>query len=71
MFAIVGLSGEAIAARIVEKEGRANTFLEQILSSIRVVQAFAAENVLIAKYDQYLHDVSFLYYRIKLLAERT
>lgn len=57
VFAAVTAPGEKVQGRITEADGKANTFLEQILSSIRIVQAFAAENVLIAKYDEQLHGV--------------
>ncbi|KAG8932796.1 hypothetical protein FRC01_012280 [Tulasnella sp. 417] len=57
LFAVVATPGEKVQGRITEADGKANTFLEQILSSIRIVQAFAAENVLIAKYDEHLHGL--------------
>ncbi|KAG8915864.1 hypothetical protein FRC00_010755 [Tulasnella sp. 408] len=57
VFAAVTAPGEKVQGRITEADGKANTFLEQILSSIRIVQAFAAENVLIAKYDEQLHGL--------------
>ncbi|CAE6449842.1 unnamed protein product [Rhizoctonia solani] len=41
-------------ARLLDVEGQAGTLLEQILSSVRVVQSFAAESFLVKKYDQYL-----------------
>ena len=57
VFAIAGVFGEKYKARAVDIEGKASTFLEQILSSIRIVQAFAAEKVLAAKYNVYLDEV--------------
>lgn len=54
--------GEKIQGRITEADGKANTYLEQILGSIRIVQAFAAENVLIAKYDEHLSGVCLVDY---------
>lgn len=58
VFTLVTIPGEKVNARIVEKDGHANTFLEQVLGSIRIVQAFAAEKVLVAKYDKHLEGVS-------------
>lgn len=57
LFAAAATPGEKVQGRITEADGKANTFLEQILSSIRIVQAFAAENVLIAKYDEHLYGL--------------
>ncbi|KAG8983393.1 hypothetical protein FRB90_006065 [Tulasnella sp. 427] len=54
LLAAVATFGDQIQGKITEADGKANTFLEQILSSIRIVQAFAAENILISKYDQHL-----------------
>ncbi|KAG8927371.1 hypothetical protein FRC02_008254, partial [Tulasnella sp. 418] len=53
-FTIVSIAGEKVGSRSVEVEGKASTFLEQIVGSIRIVQAFAADKVLVAKYDTYL-----------------
>ncbi|KAG8978134.1 hypothetical protein FRC05_011250 [Tulasnella sp. 425] len=57
LFAVVATPGEKVQGRITEADGKANTYLEQILGSIRIVQAFAAENVLIAKYDEHLRGL--------------
>ncbi|CCO35093.1 ATP-binding cassette, subfamily B (MDR/TAP),member 1 [Rhizoctonia solani AG-1 IB] len=47
-------------ARLLDVEGQAGTLLEQILSSVRVVQSFAAESFLVKKYDQYLDQLQRL-----------
>ncbi|KAL5638199.1 hypothetical protein ACGC1H_005039 [Rhizoctonia solani] len=47
-------------ARLLDVEGQAGTLLEQILSSVRVVQSFAAESFLVKKYDQYLAQLQRL-----------
>lgn len=39
-------------------EGAASSFLEQILSSVRVVKVFQASEALIAVYDKHLKEVS-------------
>lgn len=58
LFALVsGLSSKA-ESRLLVVEGQAGTLLEQILSSVRVVQSFAAETFLAKKYDAYLQQVN-------------
>ncbi|CAE6439144.1 unnamed protein product [Rhizoctonia solani] len=47
-------------ARLLDVEGQAGTLLEQILSSVRVVQSFAAESFLVKKYDAYLDQLQRL-----------
>ncbi|QRW25216.1 ABC transporter transmembrane region [Rhizoctonia solani] len=48
-------------ARLLDVEGQAGTLLEQILSSVRVVQSFAAESFLVKKYDAYLdQDIAYV-----------
>ncbi|CAE6421110.1 unnamed protein product, partial [Rhizoctonia solani] len=47
-------------ARLLDIEGQAGTLLEQILSSVRVVQSFAAESFLVKKYDHYLAQLQSL-----------
>ncbi|KAG9082518.1 hypothetical protein FS749_006794, partial [Ceratobasidium sp. UAMH 11750] len=54
LFIGVGYLSALADARLLEVEGHAGTLLEQILSSVRVVQSFAAETFLAKKYDQYL-----------------
>lgn len=57
LFVSVGYLGAKADARLLDVEGQAGTLLEQILSSVRVVQSFAAESFLVKKYDQYLAQV--------------
>lgn len=57
LFLSVGYLAAKADARLLDVEGQAGTLLEQILSSIRVVQSFAAETFLAKKYDQYLTEV--------------
>jgi ATP-binding cassette, subfamily B (MDR/TAP), member 1 len=57
LFAGVSTLSDKVSRRTLEVDGKSNTFLEQILSSIRVVKAFAAEKVLIEKYDVFLMRV--------------
>ncbi|KAG8737610.1 hypothetical protein FRC10_008038 [Ceratobasidium sp. 414] len=54
LFIGVGYLSALADARLLEVDGHAGTLLEQILSSVRVVQSFAAETFLAKKYDQYL-----------------
>ncbi|KDQ08496.1 hypothetical protein BOTBODRAFT_179848 [Botryobasidium botryosum FD-172 SS1] len=46
--------------RTLSVEDASNTFLEQVLSTIRIVQAFGAESDLIAIYDAYLRRLQKL-----------
>lgn len=57
VFSVVGYIGEVVGKKTADLEGKSGTFLEQIFSSIRVVQAFAAEKTLVSKYDAYLKTV--------------
>ncbi|CAE6474640.1 unnamed protein product [Rhizoctonia solani] len=53
-FAIIGQLSSKAEERLLTIDGQAGTLLEQILSSVRVVQSFAAETFLAKKYDAYL-----------------
>ncbi|KAG9087952.1 hypothetical protein FRC06_002288, partial [Ceratobasidium sp. 370] len=60
LFIGVGYLSVLADARLLEVDGHAGTLLEQILSSVRVVQSFAAETFLAKKYDQYLSQTQKL-----------
>ncbi|KAG8777844.1 hypothetical protein FRC12_000178 [Ceratobasidium sp. 428] len=60
LFIGVGYLSALADARLLQVDGHAGTLLEQILSSVRVVQSFAAENFLAKKYDQYLAQLQKL-----------
>ncbi|QRV83861.1 ABC transporter transmembrane region [Ceratobasidium sp. AG-Ba] len=60
LFIGVGYLSALADARLLEVDGHAGTLLEQILSSVRVVQSFAAETFLAKKYDQYLAQLQKL-----------
>ncbi|CAE6441720.1 unnamed protein product [Rhizoctonia solani] len=60
LFTIVGQLSSKAEGRLLTVEGQASTLLEQILSSVRVVQSFAAENFLAKKYDAYLQRLQKL-----------
>ncbi|KAG9110045.1 hypothetical protein FRC07_008242, partial [Ceratobasidium sp. 392] len=60
LFMGVGYLSALADAKLLEVEGHAGTLLEQILSSVRVVQSFAAETFLARKYDQYLYQLQKL-----------
>ncbi|EUC62834.1 ABC family B (MDR/TAP),protein [Rhizoctonia solani AG-3 Rhs1AP] len=47
-------------SQLLVVDGQANTLLDQILGSIRVVQSFAAETFLAEKYDMYLQRLQRL-----------
>lgn len=49
--------GNKFTAEELEAEGKAGSFLDQILGSIRIAQAFAAEKSLSDRYDKYLERV--------------
>lgn len=49
--------GNKFTTEELEAEGKAGNFLDQVLGSIRIVQAFAAEKALSDRYDQYLAKV--------------
>lgn len=49
--------GNKYTAEEMEAEGKAGSFLDQVLGSIRIVQAFAAEKSLSDRYDQYLKKI--------------
>lgn len=66
LFMGVGYLATKADSRLLDVEGQAGTLLEQILSSVRVVQSFAAETFLAKKYDQYLAQVRL--FEIPLLA---
>ncbi|KAF8755197.1 ABC transporter transmembrane region [Rhizoctonia solani] len=53
-FTIIGQLSSKAEGRLLTIDGQASTLLEQILSSVRVVQSFAAETFLAKKYDAYL-----------------
>ncbi|CAE6445399.1 unnamed protein product [Rhizoctonia solani] len=60
LFVSSGYLAAKADARLLDVEGQAGTLLEQILSSVRVVQSFAAESFLVQKYDQYLAQLQRL-----------
>ncbi|CUA75232.1 phosphate-transporting ATPase [Rhizoctonia solani] len=60
LFTVVGQLSSKAEGRLLTVEGQASTLLEQILSSVRVVQSFAAENFLAKKYDAYLQRLQKL-----------
>ncbi|QRW12520.1 ABC transporter [Ceratobasidium sp. AG-Ba] len=60
LFIGVGYLSALADARLLEVDGHAGTLLEQILSSVRVVQSFASETFLAKKYDQYLAQLGAL-----------
>ncbi|KAJ1305894.1 hypothetical protein OPQ81_010614 [Rhizoctonia solani] len=60
LFVSSGYLAAKADARLLDVEGQAGTLLEQILSSVRVVQSFAAESFLVKKYDQYLAQLQRL-----------
>lgn len=55
---ISGTLSSRSSARIAKAEGSASSFLEQVLSSIRIVKVFQASDELIAIYDKFLGEVS-------------
>ncbi|QRV94570.1 ABC transporter transmembrane region [Ceratobasidium sp. AG-Ba] len=57
LFVGIGYLSLAADSRLLEVTGQAGTLLEQILSSIRVVQSFAAESFLARKYGIYLLQI--------------
>ncbi|CAE6489817.1 unnamed protein product, partial [Rhizoctonia solani] len=60
LFTVVGQLSSKAEARLLVVDGQAGTLLEQILSSVRVVQSFAAETFLAKKYDAYLQRLQKL-----------
>ncbi|ELU39567.1 multidrug resistance protein 1 [Rhizoctonia solani AG-1 IA] len=56
-FTIIGQLSSKAEGRLLTIDGQASTLLEQILSSVRVVQSFAAETFLAKKYDAYLQPL--------------
>ncbi|KEP51643.1 ABC family B (MDR/TAP),protein [Rhizoctonia solani 123E] len=60
LFTVVGQLSSKAEARLLTVDGQAGTLLEQILSSVRVVQSFAAEAFLAKKYDAYLQRLQKL-----------
>jgi ABC-type bacteriocin/lantibiotic exporter with double-glycine peptidase domain len=71
LFIGVGYLSALADSRLLDVEGHAGTLLEQILSSVRVVQSFAAENFLAKKYDQYLSQVKVSITTIEFLVPTT
>ncbi|QRW08846.1 ABC transporter transmembrane region [Ceratobasidium sp. AG-Ba] len=57
LFVGIGYLSLVADSRLLELTGQAGTLLEQIMSSIRVVQSFAAESFLVRKYDIYLLQI--------------
>lgn len=51
-FAVLGWAGGKAGAPALKLEGRASSYVEQILSSVRVVQSFGMEKNLVQRYDQ-------------------
>ncbi|KAG8754876.1 hypothetical protein FRC11_006395, partial [Ceratobasidium sp. 423] len=60
LFTLVGQLSSKAESRLLTVDGQASTLLEQILSSVRVVQSFAAETFLAKKYDAYLQRLQKL-----------
>ncbi|CAE6486016.1 unnamed protein product [Rhizoctonia solani] len=60
LFSLVGQLSSKAESRLLTVDGQASTLLEQILSSVRVVQSFAAETFLAKKYDAYLQRLQKL-----------
>lgn len=54
MFALLGWASEAVGGPALRLEGRASTFLEEIMGSMRIVQSFGMAKALLAKYDSEL-----------------
>ena len=52
IFTILGRATEKVGAPVLRIEGRASTFLEQVLGSVRVVQSFGMESELMKRFDQ-------------------
>lgn len=51
LFAILAWTSEAVGAPALRLEGRASTFVEEILSSMRIVQSFGMTDALLRKYN--------------------
>ncbi|KAJ1300111.1 hypothetical protein OPQ81_002591 [Rhizoctonia solani] len=60
LFTLVGQLSSKAESRLLTVDGQASTLLEQVLSSVRVVQSFAAETFLADKYDAYLQRLQKL-----------
>ncbi|KAG8699619.1 hypothetical protein FRC08_005185, partial [Ceratobasidium sp. 394] len=60
LFFGIGYLSVLADSRLLDVSGQAGTLLEQILGSVRVVQAFAAESFLAKKYDSYLSQIQKL-----------
>ncbi|EPQ28417.1 uncharacterized protein PFL1_04244 [Pseudozyma flocculosa PF-1] len=51
IFTVLAKATERVGAPALRIEGRASTFLEQVLGSVRVVQSFGMESALIARFE--------------------
>ncbi|CED83556.1 Multidrug/pheromone exporter, ABC superfamily [Phaffia rhodozyma] len=57
LFYLSGMFSSRASARISKTEGTASSFLEQILSSVRIVKVFRASESLVKVYDAHLADI--------------
>lgn len=55
-FALLGYAGAKVGAPALKLEGLAASYVEQILSSVRVVQSFGMEKNLMKRYDEAMLD---------------
>jgi hypothetical protein len=56
-FYLSGAFSSRASARIAKTEGAAASFLEQVVSSVRIVKVLQASDTLVGVYDKLLKDV--------------
>lgn len=52
IFGLLGYASESVGGPALRLEGRASTFLEEVIGSMRIVQSFGMAKALLNKYDQ-------------------
>ncbi|MCO5565328.1 hypothetical protein L7F22_019001 [Adiantum nelumboides] len=52
IFGLLGYASELVGGPALRLEGRASTFLEEVIGSMRIVQSFGMAKALLQKYDQ-------------------